>query len=451
MEAVMGEFETKQGRRTFLSVAGASILAAASAAGPKPAFSKERSSSGKLKVALVGTGIRGSGMWGETVYKNYSDVVEFVGLCDINPKRVEFVKQYIGLKCPTFTDFDEMVRTTNPDTIIVTTVDGFHAKYICRAMELGRNVITEKPLTTDEKMCQEILDTEKRTGKKITVTFNYRYSPDAERIKEVLESGEIGQVTSVDFHWYLDTDHGASYFRRWHAFKQFSGSLLVHKATHHFDLMNWWLNAEPVEVNAYGQLRKYGFNSPFRGERCMTCPHKGSCEFFWDITKDEYLMNLYVKAESEDGYLRDACLFRKNINIWDTMAVQVRYHNNVMMSYSLNAFMPYEGFLVGFNGTKGRFDVRVYHNQPWKTDVLAEFRITPLFKDSRTFTLQSGGEGHWGSDAKMQDMIFRGPLPDPLGQAAGSRNGALSILIGIGARRSIEQQRPVKIEELVKM
>jgi predicted dehydrogenase len=357
----------------------------------------------------------------------------------------------MGANCPTFTDFEPMIKETQPDTVIVTTMDSFHAKYIVLAMQAGCRPITEKPMCTDEKMVQEIIDTERRTGKKLLVTFNYRYGPDAVRIKEILMGREIGDVISVDFHWYLDIYHGASYFRRWHAFKQNSGSLLVHKATHHFDLMNWWLAAEPVEVNAYGELRRYGYNGLIRGERCMNCPHKAACEFFWDITKDEQAMNLYVKAESADGYIRDSCIFREKINIWDTMNVQVEYHNRVTMSYSLNAFMPYEGFTIGFNGTNGRLDVRVYHNQPWKVENFAEFRITQNFKSTKTFALPSGGEGHWGADQVMQDQVFRKKEPDPLGRPSGSREGALSALVGIAARHSIEQGRPIKIDELVKI
>ncbi|MBT4485720.1 MAG: Gfo/Idh/MocA family oxidoreductase [Candidatus Latescibacteria bacterium] len=438
-------------RRKFLGAAGMTAFAAAASPLMRTDNAQARTSGGKLRVALVGTGIRGSGLWGKTLYEKYGDVVEFVGLCDINTVRMEFVKQYMGVKCPTFTDFDEMVKKTKPDTVIVTTMDCFHAKYICRAMELGCDVITEKPMATDEKMCQDIIDTEKRTGRHVRVTFNYRYGPAAVRIKEILMSGEIGQVTSVDFSYFLDTSHGASYFRRWHAFKQKSGSLLVHKSTHHFDLMNWWLNAEPVEVNACGKLRHYGWNSPFRGERCMNCGHKSSCPYYWDITKNEFLMNLYVKPESEDGYMRDACLFRRKINIWDTMSAQVRYHNDVLMNYSLNACMPYEGFNVGFNGTKGRLDAREYHRQPWDVKGLADIRISLNFKNSREITIGAGGSSHWGADERMQDMIFKGPIPDPLGQTAGSRAGALSIMIGIAARRSIERQRPVVIEELVKI
>jgi predicted dehydrogenase len=438
-------------RRQFLSSSAYAALGVAGHSLLKPGPLWGASAENKLKVVLVGTGVRGSGTWGKGLLENYGDVLEMVGLCDINPRRLEYAKQYMGAKCPTFVDFKKMIEATKPDTVIVTTTDCFHAKYICLAMEMGCDVITEKPLATDENLCQNILDTEKKTGKKLIVTFNYRYSPEAVKIKEILMAKEIGEITSVDFNYYLDVYHGASYFRRWHGFKQFSGSLLVHKATHHYDLMNWWLAAEPVEVNAHGELRKYGHNGAFRSTKCRDCPHKSVCEFFWDITPNEHLMNLYVKAESEDGYIRDACVFRKKINIWDTMNVQVQYHNRVTMSYSLNAFMPYEGYFVGFNGTKGRLDARVYHSQPWKPENMADFRITHNFGKTQTFGLTSGGSGHWGADRIMQDRIFRKPGEDLLGQGAGSRDGALSILIGIAARRSIEQERPFKIEELVKI
>ncbi len=438
-------------RRKFLSTSATAALGAASLPLFGSGRSVARASAGKLRVALVGTGIRGSGTWGKTLLGRYGDVLNMVGLCDINPKRLAYSKQYMGATCPVFTDFAAMIKETRPHTVIVTTMDCYHAKYICQAMQLGCDVITEKPMATDENMCQDILETERRTGKKVTVTVNYRYSPEAVKIKEILMSGEIGEVTSVDFNYYLDVHHGASYFRRWHGFKQFSGSLFVHKATHHFDLLNWWLAAEPVEVNAMGALRKYGHNGTHRSRRCMTCPHKDTCEFYWDITKDQHLMNLYVKAESEDGYLRDACVFRNKINIWDTMSAQVLYHNRVNLSYSLNAYMPYEGYFAGFNGTRGRLDARVYHSQPWKPGSLADFRVTRSFNSTRTFNIGAGGGGHWGADGVMQDQIFRDVSRDPLDRLAGSRQGALSILIGIAARRSIEQERPFKIEELVKL
>lgn len=441
-----------RGRRNFLGAAAGVAMAAAAGvtSAQKSGKAVEKPASGKKRYALVGTGIRGSTLWGRTLVEKYGDVLEFAGLCDINPKRAEFVKSHLGVSCPTFTDFDSMVAQTKPDLVMVTTVDCLHARYICRALELGCDVMTEKPLAIDEKQCQEIRDTERRIGRNVRVTFNYRYAPDAERIKNILASGDIGEITSADFHWYLDTSHGASYFRRWHAYKQNSGSLLVHKATHHFDILNWWLMADPIEVNAYGDLRYYGFNGPYRAKSCRECPRKAECPYFWDITKDEFSMNLYVRAESEDGYIRDSCLWRENINIWDNMAVQIKYSNDALVSYSLVAGMPYEGYAIGFNGTKGRLDARIYHSQPWQVDRLADIRLTRNFKGTLETTIGLGGDGHWGADDKMQDMIFRGS-PDPLGQSAGTRAGAMSILIGIAARHSIEQNRKITIDELVKI
>ena len=214
------------GRREFLAAAATTGvgLALEPAAGQEAA-AKPKGNSGRLRVALVGTGGRGSTSWGKNLQSNYGDVLEFVGLCDINRKRMAVARDYIGVECPMFvdTEFDEMIRKTSPDRVIVTTVDSFHPKYICRAMELGVDVISEKPMATDEKMVQEVLDTQRRTGRQLIIAENYRYSPDNEAIKKIIDSEEIGIITSVDYNVYLNTDHGASYFRRWHGFKQFNG------------------------------------------------------------------------------------------------------------------------------------------------------------------------------------------------------------------------------------
>src|SRR5690606_23821425 len=107
-------------------------------------------------------------------------------------------------------------------------------------------------------------DAVEATGRAVTVTFNYRYSPRNSALKEVIASGRIGEVTSVHFEWVLDTAHGADYFRRWHRDKDVSGGLLVHKSSHHFDLVNWWLADAPTRVYASGGLRFYGADAAAR-------------------------------------------------------------------------------------------------------------------------------------------------------------------------------------------
>jgi predicted dehydrogenase len=106
------------------------------------------------------------------------------------------------------------------------------------------------------------------------------------------------------------------------------------QSTHHFDLLNWFLDSDPVEVFAYGSLEHYGKNHAFRGEKCRGCAMKETCKFYWDITRSKTLMDLYVANEQYDGYIRDNCLWRENIDIYDKMAVQIKYANNVSVSYS---------------------------------------------------------------------------------------------------------------------
>ncbi|MEL7533999.1 MAG: Gfo/Idh/MocA family oxidoreductase, partial [Bacteroidota bacterium] len=230
-------------RRRFLTSVG--MLAAGTMALPAWGFGLNDK---KLKVALVGTGVRGTSFWGKRLVDEYSELLEFVGLSDINQGRLEYALKYMGVNCPTFLDFEEMVSETKPDLVIVTTKDSTHHQYIVKGLDMGCDVLTEKPLTTDERKCQEILDAERRNNRKVIVGFNYRWSPYMTKIKQLLSEGAIGKVTSVDFHWYLNTYHGASYFRRWHGQRESGGTLWVHKATHHFDLLNWWLDSDPAEV-----------------------------------------------------------------------------------------------------------------------------------------------------------------------------------------------------------
>ena len=403
----------------------------------------------KMRIALVGLGVRGVNMFGKQVKQDYDDKIEFVGFCDINPGRLEFGKKYIGASCPTFADFDKMLVETKPDVVIVTTVDNTHHTFIVKALEFGANVITEKPMTTDEDKCQQILDAERRTGNKVIVTFNYRYSPHRQRIYEILRNGEIGDVTSVDFHWYLDTSHGSDYFRRWHGFKEKGGTLLVHKSTHHFDLLNWWLDSDPEEVFAYGDQEFYGKNGPFRHTNCRPCPHKGKCDFYWDITKSQHMVDLYVNNEHHDGYLRDGCVFREDLDIYDKMAVQIRYMNGVQVSYSLTSYSPYEGYRIAFNGTKGRVEAWIKEKQPWEEEDVDELRLTKNFGETEIIRIPHGKGGHGGGDIRLKDKLFKDPsMEDPYRQSAGTRDGALSILVGIAARNSIETNKPVKIADL---
>lgn len=433
-------------RRSFIATTGAAMAGSLLI---NPLDSQARSPlAKKMRIAIVGTGSRALGMWSKSVAEDYGDAVEYVGLCDVNPGRLEYFKKEAGFNCPTFTNFEKMMKEVKPDTLIVTTVDATHSEFIIKGMEMGANIITEKPMTTDEQQCEAILQAEQKTGKKVIVTFNYRYSPHRAKVYELLRNGEIGDLTSVDFHWYLDTSHGADYFRRWHRLKEKGGTLWVHKATHHFDLLNWWIESDPVEVYGTGMLEFYGKNNSFRHTHCRPCPHKDKCDFYFDITRRKSYMDLYVAHEKHDNYHRDGCVFREDVNIYDKMAATIKYANGVHVSYSLTTYSPYEGYRIAFNGTKGRIDLWIQESNPVEVRNYDEIMVTRNFGTREFIRVPEGTSGHGGGDKILKDSIFRGVGEDPLNQAAGVRDGALSILIGIAARNSCETGKPVKIADL---
>ncbi len=440
----------------------------------------------RRKYVLVGCGSRSS-MFLDGIAGEFADTAEICALCDTNKTRMVFRRDQLYSKygigpLPLYMahDFDRMIAEIKPDTVIVTSMDRTHHKYICRAMELGCDVITEKPMTMDLEKCRQILETKKSSGRNLTVTFNYRYSPRNSKIKELLMSGIAGEITSVTFEWLLDTSHGADYFRRWHRNKNNSGGLLVHKSTHHFDLMNWWLDSCPQTVFCMADLKFYGReNAEKRGvtefySRARNSSVAAMDPFALHVDEndtDSEMMQLYYNAEHEDGYYRDQSVFGDGISIEDNMNVMVRYANNVVMNYCLCAHCPWEGYRVCFNGTKGRLEFNIVENE-WvnagvqedfarpgmrelvggKSSLVPEIIFQPLWGRAQEISYDRGDlAGHGGGDTRLLAHIFRGVESDPLGLAAGFADGARSIMTGIAANISMKTGLPVNVNELLDM
>ena len=405
------------------------------------------------KYVIVGAGIRGLYMYAIPIIANFSDVAMLVGVLDTNRKRSELLKQESGGEFHVYFSFDEMLKSSQPDIVIITTVDRFHCEYIVKALDFGCNVIVEKPMAIDVSQCKEILRAEKRSGRSVIVTFNLRFAPFSTRLKELVKKEKaVGEVLSLHFEWFLDTDHGADYFRRWHRKKENSGGLLVHKATHHFDLVNWMIEEEPVSVNAFGSLRFYGPNREERGIRCLDCMYKKSCEYFFDINLEPY-RKMYLECEDADGYIRDGCVFSDDINIEDSAAVNVKYSGGAVMSYSLTAHSPYEGYRLVINGTRGRLEAENFHGAvgPFKGEYINRIRLYNRKEEEINLRLPIPRGEHGGGDEKIQDMLFRGSHEERLGFIAGSRDGAMSILTGIAANLSIKEGRPIRIKDLINL
>src|SRR5699024_437597 len=238
------------------------------------------------RYAVCGVSNRAIGMFIRPIIQDYHADNEVVALLDVDARRFEIAKQrheeLVDLPEYFPNEFDKMIEETNPDVVIGASRDDTHVDYILQALKHNLDVIVEKPMATTAEDSKKIMDAEASSDGKVTVTFNYRYSPIHTKIKEMILEGKVGKVTSIDLNWYIDTFHGSSYFKRWNRMREFSGGLSIHKSSHHFDLVNWWTGQTPVEAFAFGGLFYYGENGPLNpekvdGRHCGTCPVRQDC------------------------------------------------------------------------------------------------------------------------------------------------------------------------------
>ncbi|WKU06616.1 Gfo/Idh/MocA family protein [Micromonospora sp. HUAS LYJ1] len=432
----------------------------------------------RRRHALVGTGARAE-MFVRALVTAHADTAELVAFADVNQTRMDAHNRWLTElghpAVPTYpaADFTAMLAKERVDVVLVTSVDVTHDEYIVAALRAGCDVVTEKPMTVDAARCRRILDAVAETGRQVTVAFNYRYNPLHEQVRRLLADGAVGEIGSVHFEWLLDVRHGADYFRRWHRDKASSGGLMVHKASHHFDLVNWWLDATPVEVYAAGRLFFYGDTGRRHGyardyDRAHDSPAAADDPFALRLADHPRLRELYLDAEGEDGYQRDRNVFAPGVSIEDDMAVLARYSTGATMTYHLTAYAPWEGYRVMVNGSRGRLELEVTESDFVSPAAAGALKGAALHGDeaaaehgAATLTLRPfwapptripvegyTRRGHGGADVRMTRVIFGGE-PDPLRRAATARDGALALLTGLAANRSFDTGEPVRVADLL--
>jgi predicted dehydrogenase len=431
----------------------------------------------KLYV-VVGTGHRVQ-MYLDAMAGDHSDDAELVGLVEPNPGRLAVHMEWLsqagldvnGVLTGHPDALERILSETRADRVIITSPDFTHADLIVRSLDAGVDVVVEKPLTIDPESTRRIADAVARSGRQVVVTHNYRYSPRNSGLKELIKNGSIGTPLSVTFEWVLDTAHGADYFRRWHRDKANSGGLLVHKASHHFDLVNWLLADAPTQVYARGGVKFYGSeNAVARGmpPRAERGTHEGPrSPWELDLRSDPRLKALYLDSESYDGYQRDQDVFGPGVTTEDNLAVIVDYARGATLSYALNAHAPWEGYRIAVNGDQGRAELDVVERAAVLTDADGKFVVDPSAaagSSSRTggerptlqrhwevaqdVKIKEGTGAHGGGDALLLADVFRGPGDDWLERASDWVDGVRSIAVGMAGNESLRTGLPVKIAEL---
>ncbi|MFH1614078.1 MAG: Gfo/Idh/MocA family oxidoreductase [Planctomycetota bacterium] len=425
----------------------------------------------RKRYAVVGVSNRAFSMYMDPIRGIYKAHAQLVAMLDKDPLRIKSYNETRKENIPGYSpdEFNKMIKETKPDVIIVACVDNLHHLYVIKALEHDLDVIVEKPLTTSEKYCKQLVDAARKSTGKIIVTFNARYIPHATRIREMIVEGKIGKVVSVDLNWYLDTYHGPNYFRRWNRLREKSGGLTVHKSCHHFDLVQWWIGQKADEVFAYGALNFFGPNGQYNplskkqigdGRTCSDCDRKSLCKYYMRWSRGDYRKDR--KDESHNKHFRGEykytnyscrqCLYDPQINIEDTYTAVIKYNGGALLSYSLNSSVPYEGFRLGINGTKGRIEFKELHapsRLPFPEEKDTPITYIPMFGGREQIDVIKQGGTHEGSDPLLRDELFIGTdKMVTVERQASFDDGIDAVLTGIAVYRSVLEHSIIRIDEL---
>ena len=423
----------------------------------------------RKRYAVCGVSSRAIGMYIGPMLRQFGHCAELVAMLDIDPLRFQVCKEQVpeARDVPEYlaADFDKMMKETKPDALLVVCMDRFHVEYIVRGLGYDADVISEKPMTTNTADALRVMEAEKNSRGRVICTFNYRYTPLAFKIREMVLAGKIGRVTHVDLNWYIDIHHGSSYFHRWNRMRENSGSLSIHKSSHHFDLVNWWVDGIPEYVHAFGALNHYGPDGVFNpsrkdGRHCSDCAEKMQCPYKarWAtrnssiFAQDDHINAFEGPKKLFTTYRPDMCMFDSEIDIYDTFIANVKYRNGVLLNYSANFSTPYEGYRLALNGTHGRIETFMCGGAcaaalpPFTPDGRLPINYYPIFEGREQIHLVGRGGGHGGGDSAIQEDIFLGEEPGrKFDILAKSVDGLRAIAIGDAVFESI---RDGKVKDL---
>ena len=235
-----------------------------------------------VAVSIIGVGARGGEAYGRYIHK-CSDKFRIVSLCDTNEERLEKYGEVFAVpQAARFTDDDAFFAEKRSDVLLVCTLDKMHVAMAKRGLALGYDILLEKPISDDPQELRELVQCAKKSGRTVMVCHVLRYTAAINKVKEILDSGAIGKIVSVDHTENVVFWHEAhSYVRGNWRRSEDTTPMIMAKCCHDLDLMVWLKSGvRPTLVSSFGGDFQFApEKTPSRaGTRCMVdCPIEADC------------------------------------------------------------------------------------------------------------------------------------------------------------------------------
>ncbi len=379
----------------------------------------------QIRIGLIGVAHRAH------IAKNWQkdERSRIVAGCDIVPEYLEKFQEEYGKDTFICADYRKLLERDDIDAVAIFTPDNFHAEPAIAALQAGKDVFLEKPMSITIEDCEAIIKAEKESGRKLMIGFNLRYNDYFNTMKEIIDSGAIGQVKTIWIRHFINYG-GWAYFHDYRANHKGSTSLLLQKASHDIDIAHYLIGEYFDRVAGMGTLSVYGGDKP-NDLTCDGCDEKHTCSDFTD---------------RNDGPGKRMCCFRQEVDVEDQSAIMMSTPGGIMGTYMQCHFAPDSWRNYAIIGTEGR----VESNQDDTVTLYTRKHNTTRHNSKTSFTkavyeIGNGQIDHGGADPVMC-KAFLDYLVDDVPPRATSYDGLMAVSVGVRGAESIRNgNKPQKV------
>ena len=376
-----------------------------------------------VTVSIIGLGGRGGEAYGRYI-ANLKDKFEITHICDINHTRLHKYGDLFDVCGENrFDNEDKFFEKKWSDMLIIATQDRMHVRMAKKALLLGYDIVLEKPISDDPQELRELSELAHKTGRKIMVCHVLRYTVMVRKLKEILESGAIGKLISIDQTENVVFWHEAhSYVRgNWRS-RALSTPMIMAKCCHDLDLLQDFVGSKCRSISSMGSLAyfKPEFKPEGSADRCTQCKYMESCvysakkvyvdmwksqgapanQFPFSLISDAYPTTEEALWESIEKSPYGRCVFACDNDVVDNQTVIMQFENGVTATLKMEAFVKMGGRDIRFFGTEGELELREGENTITLKKYFGEdtvWKISDLTDDL---------EGHGGGDHRMIDELY---------------------------------------------
>lgn len=369
--------------------------------------------------------------------KNHPDVGSITGIYDVVPQAAElYVNHFELADAKIYSSLDECVNDPDAAAVFIGSTDGAHREPVEKSLAVGKHVYCEKPMAITLENCDAIIDAAQAASSVFYLGMNLRHNPVHELLHNIMTSGELGRILTIEANEYYYG--GRTYFRRWNRLRKYGGGLWITKASHDFDLLNWFSQGRATRVYATCSLSHYK-TIEGAGPNCRVCAIKDTCKDFYDINNaDNALWDKQAAVhEKVSGVPRDICLFNSDKDTFDNGIAVVDFANDVRATYTCNVVSARDTRQMRLMGTDGAAEGDVSSGlvTVWKRHC-DEKRTIDVSEQMKS--------GHGGADDRIMADFFRCCVTGDNPRSSWA-DGRASLELGLAATESCDKGAPITL------